>query len=396
MSQLQKRIVVRLQQHKKKFGLEHLVDFGLKQLHKLKQQPLEKQLEYVEMTDKEARDLNRDEKVVQVITAFPTRLIGPLPNESTTNTPLNTWGLEAIQAQHSSMTGKGVKVAILDSGIYSQHQAFQGVQLIQRNFTEEVLHDQSGHGTHCAGTIFGRDVQGTRIGVAPGITQAYIGKVIGFDESGSSDALADALLWAAQQEVHIISMSIGLDFMSRFQVLSESLGTEAAVARTLAEYRDNLYLFENLTQYIQSYGKFKQPPLIVAAAGNESRRNNFTVDVAPPCLGEGIISVGAILKNVQGQYEVAAFSNTQCDVCAPGVDIQSAWTGEPFSLNRQRGTSMAAPHVAGCAALWAEYLMQQNKPVNAKTLATRLHASALSLPHLRFQDIGEGLVQCPA
>ena len=70
----------------------------------------------------------------------------------------------------------------------------------QKNFTGEAPSDQHGHGTHCAGTIFGREVQGRRIGVAPGVGRALIGKVLG-EGGGGSDQLARAMLWACERSI---------------------------------------------------------------------------------------------------------------------------------------------------------------------------------------------------
>ncbi len=100
---------------------------------------------------------------------------------------------------------------MLDTGIDANHPAFAGVQLVQRNFTEEPPQDLHGHGSHCAGTIFGRDVAGTRIGVARNIKRALIGKVLG-EGGGSSATLARAIHWALEEGAHVISMSLGIDF----------------------------------------------------------------------------------------------------------------------------------------------------------------------------------------
>src|SRR5262245_48154406 len=89
----------------------------------------------------------------------PTATREPAVNET-------AWGISAIRADRSRHDGSGVKVAILDSGIDGSHPAFAGVNLNIRDFTGEGNADVIGHGTHCAGTVFGRDVNGMRIGVA--------------------------------------------------------------------------------------------------------------------------------------------------------------------------------------------------------------------------------------
>src|SRR5262249_4677245 len=72
--------------------------------------------------------------------------------------------------------------------------------------------DKQGHGTHCAGTIFGRAVDGKRIGVAPGVTKALIGKVLADDGGGNSDMIFAGIQWAVTEGAQVISMSLGFDF----------------------------------------------------------------------------------------------------------------------------------------------------------------------------------------
>jgi subtilisin family serine protease len=159
---------------------------------------------------------------------------------------------------------------------------------------------QHGHGIHCAGTIFGRDVGGTRIGVAPGVKKALIGKVIG-PGGGSSDSIADAINWAIEDGAHVISMSLGIDFPGFVKALEASgLPTEAAVTRALEGYRANVQLFERLASLGRTRGLFGQTTLIVPAAGNESRRTGtsaYEIAVAPPAVAEGVISVAALAES---------------------------------------------------------------------------------------------------
>jgi subtilisin family serine protease len=117
---------------------------------------------------------------------MPIALIEPVssPGDRTTGPAeaVAAWGIEAVGASTSPFTGKGVTVAVLDTGIDKGHPAFAGVEITGRNFTAgtpDDISDTNSHGTHCAGTIFGRAVAGTRIGVAPGVSRAVIGKVLG-------------------------------------------------------------------------------------------------------------------------------------------------------------------------------------------------------------------------
>ena len=119
-----------------------------------------------------------------------------------TGTPTSngaTWGVKAVGADVSARTGAGIVVAVLDTGIDASHPAFAGVEIIEEDFSGYGNGDVQGHGTHCAGTIFGRDVDGMRIGVAPGVTKALIGKVLGDDGNGGSDMLFRGIQWASSR-----------------------------------------------------------------------------------------------------------------------------------------------------------------------------------------------------
>ncbi len=94
----------------------------------------------------------------------------------------------------------------------------------------------------------------------------------------------------------------------------------------LEGYRQNVTLFERLSGLVTAIGPFGQPALIVAAAGNESGRDQtppFEIACAPPAVSEGLVSVAA-LGQVGATLDVAGFSNTNAIVAAPGVGVTSA------------------------------------------------------------------------
>ncbi|MBV8606982.1 MAG: S8 family serine peptidase [Singulisphaera sp.] len=123
---------------------------------------------------------------------------------------------------------------------------------------------------------------------------------------------------------------------------------------------------------------------------------NCRITLAPPAAADLFLSVAAIGLSEDGKqspYTVAPFSNTGARLCAPGVDIWSAGLGD--GLVMMSGTSMATPHVAGVAALWAEKLMRQGRPFRAAEVVDWIVRSALTLPDLDLDDVGLGLVQAP-
>ena len=354
------------------------------------------ELEEATLTRAESREIAQDPDVKMVAPAVPLRLIQPVDDDDDQTAEVegatNTWGIEAVRAHESEFDGEGITVAVLDTGIDADHPAFSGMSIVQDNFTDDVDEDTHGHGTHCAGTIFGQDVNGTRIGVARGIDKALIAKVLG-DGGGTSAVLVDAILWAIQEGAHVISMSLGIDFPGLVDHLEEQgMDIQAATSLALEGYRANINLFTELSNLID---QMSNRTVLIAASGNESHRPQFEIAAGPPAAGTGVISVGALRKAGEG-FSVARFSNDKVNLAAPGVKVKSArLDGGLKSLN---GTSMATPHVAGVAALWAQKQLDATGIVNDEILTAQLIASGTLDPlneGWEADDVGTGIVQAP-
>ncbi|MEM9673608.1 MAG: S8 family serine peptidase [Bacteroidota bacterium] len=284
-----------------------------------------------------------------------------------------TWGINAVALKKNGFTGKGVNVAILDTGIYQKHPDFANRLIEGKSFIQnEVWNlDGNGHGTHCAGTALGSQSAqgGMRYGVAHE-ANTFIGKVLSDAGSGSTSGIIDAIDWAIEKKCKVISMSLG----SRVGVGEPPSPIFEQVGRRALE----------------------KNCLLIAAAGNDSRRPNTPRPVSSPANAESVMAVAAIDR----QLNVASFSNGginagdggRIDIAAPGVDVFSAFSenAPDGSLYASlHGTSMATPHVAGIAALYCEAFPS----LSAAEIWLRLEKNAKQLPDQLIRDVGRGLAQ---
>lgn len=342
-------------------------------------------------------DLLRDPSVRLIAPEMETRLIEPVSIRP--QAERKAWGLDVIGADVDRFSGDGVVVAVLDTGIDRSHPAFAGMSITEKDFTGSGAGDRHGHGTHCAGTIFGRDVDENRIGVARGVESALIGKVLGDDGRGSSQMIFDACLWAMEQGAKVLSMSLGLDFPGQVKRQTDSgWPADLATSSALESYRANVRMFDTIMQIAQSRQAFDGGCVVVAASGNESRRDlseDHVIGASLPAAATNVVSVGA-LRRVGNKLDIAPFSNAFPQVCAPGVDILSAKAGG--GLVQMSGTSMACPHVAGIAAQWWQFLRERGLMHNSEAVRHKLIAHASMDGFVSAVDpsnYGYGLAMCP-
>jgi subtilisin family serine protease len=354
-------------------------------------------VERVQATPEQLSDLKMDETVRAAAPIMPLRLVEPEESDLEPTGEGSTWGIRAVGADTSPFDGEGITVAVLDTGIDATHPAFGFVAITEKDFTGEGDGDQHGHGTHCAGTIFGADVEGLRIGVAPNIERALVGKVLG-QGGGSTESILDAVSWAVAEGAQVISMSLGIDFPGMVASLeARGVPDRAATSMALAAYRDNVRVFDTIAELASRSGAFGRGAIIVAASGNESHRaatpgreETYVLDASPPATAEGILAVGALSEH-DGAYEIAPFSNANPDLSGPGVDIISAAAGG--GLRALSGTSMATPHVAGVAALWAQKLRQE-QALKVDMLRSALVERSWKTG-LGFAEAGRGMAYAP-
>jgi subtilisin len=279
-----------------------------------------------------------------------------------------TWGLQVTNVAASQCSGRGVRVAVLDTGFDLQHPDFAGRRIVSKSFVAgEEVQDGHGHGTHVIGTACGpkQPNQLPRYGVAYE-AEIFAGKVLSNQGSGADGGILAGINWAITNNCAIISMSLGAPTQpgQSFSRVFEAVARRALAAGTL----------------------------IIVAAGNESRRPGPIAPVGHPANCPSILAVAA----VDQQLQVASFScggvnpqGGQVDIAGPGVAVRSSWI-RPTLYRTIPGTSMATPHVAGIAALHAE----ANPDMRGGALGWLLLQSSRRLDQ-PARDVGVGLVQAP-
>lgn len=273
--------------------------------------------------------LRGERQVEDVVDAPQLRMIKPVARAETTVQPGFTWGLRAlgIDALHAQgLTGKGVIVGHLDTGVDGAHPALAGVvkafaefDLLGNQVAGAVATDSGEHGTHTAGTIAGQRIKRVQFGVAPG---AKLASAMVIEGGNVLARILGGMNWAVGQRARILSMSLGLP------------GAEDA--------------FLAITRILRARGV-----LPAFAVGNEGPGTSRY----PGNYAEAL-SVGAMDE----AGNVADFSSSQRfkrkkdplvpDLVAPGVDVVSCVPNGGFVM--MSGSSMATPHVAGLAALLME------------------------------------------
>ncbi|MGW1805046.1 S8 family peptidase [Streptomyces sp. NPDC002078] len=238
-------------------------------------------------------------------------------------------------AWKAGYTGKGVKVAVLDTGVDTSHPDLKDQVIASRNFSGAAdATDHFGHGTHVASIVAGTGAKsgGKYKGVAPD-AEILNGKVLDDTGSGDDSGILAGMEWAAQQGASVVNLSLG--------------GYDSPGIDPLEAEVNKLSATKGI--------------LFAIAAGNDGPDS-----ISSPGSADAALTVGAVDK----KDKLADFSSTgprlgdyaiKPDVTAPGVDITAAAAkgsvidqevGEkPEGYLTISGTSMATPHVAGAAAI---------------------------------------------
>ncbi|MDF9747250.1 S8 family serine peptidase [Natrinema salsiterrestre] len=304
----------------------------------------------VDTTQVDLEELARIDGVTELHPNYEVELVEPDANDGAANDSQVTYGLEQVNApevwEEFDATGEGVSVAVVDTGLAASHEQFADRDEVRDNWAEfdfdgseieSEPYDRNGHGTHVAGTILGGEADGQRIGVAPDAELIPIGVFPGMPERQSTTlaAIVAGLQEAVEQDADVANFSLGG-------------GGFAAI-------------YVDVIRNAQTAGT-----LVVSSSGNDGPGSEGT-----PANVYDSLAIGATNSDEQvAEFSTGATVNTDADwgpvapndwpesyatpdVSAPGVDVRSSYLGGNDTYAELSGTSMAAPHTSGVAALLA-------------------------------------------
>jgi len=256
-------------------------------------------------------------------------------------TPDSEWAYQNSgirQAQNLGLSGKGVNVCIVDTGVNLNHPDLNHLSILYKDFVSDSIqpidYAEDGHGTLIVGLLA---ANGTLRGAAPNVN-LMVASALGPDEMGSDSAVADSILWCKSNKADIISLSLG-------------------GAQDIDDPLDNLAV--DAVEEVLSVGVY-----VVAAVGNDGGVNDDG-RVSVPANVPGVIAVGALDSdgilwdkssrgdNLAGPGDSERISpNQKPEITAPGVNVISTWTDGKYSSST--GTSDSTVFVTGALALLLE------------------------------------------
>ena len=321
----------------------------------------------------------------------------------------NIYMVNADKVWAMGYTGKGVLVAVIDSGVNYNHEDLKdhlwdgGAQYPNHGYNtvndNDDTMDRYGHGTHCAGTICGDGTAGILTGMAPDATLMCV-KALDDYGSGSTSSINSAMEFAIEHHADILSMSLGIlapsaanKIMLRNTCVNAlELGVVASVAAG--------NFGTNMTPQMQV------PNNILAPASCPPPWLHPDQQVNPGGLS-CVVAVGAVdyFENMysNGSKGPVTWTDTQFndypyggdkiglirpDVCAPGVGVKSLDYSDTQGYNLKSGTSMAAPCVAGVMAL----MLEKNANLSPADICMTLETTAKKLTETKDNFFGTGLI----
>jgi PGF-pre-PGF domain-containing protein/PGF-CTERM protein len=279
--------------------------------------------------------------------------------------------------QQFDVTGQGVRVAVLDTGIDDTHPDIDDAVVAEKDFTGDGLEDDpDGHGTHVAGIIAGDGTasDGDYVGYAPDAS-VLNGRVLGSDGRGSLSDVIAGIEWAVEEDADVISMSLG----------AEVYGPSDPLTRAVENATD-----DGVT--------------VIVSAGNSGEFGAGTI--SSPGIAASAITVGATddadrLTDFSSRGPTPYAERVKPDLVAPGAGINSTCSldrgydcmGSETPYVSLSGTSMSAPTVSGVAALLEEQEdddADADRDLSPSETKARLVTSTDRLPGYTVYQTGSG------
>jgi subtilisin family serine protease len=288
--------------------------------------------------------------------------------------PLRTkqWGLHKVEAPSAWATGrgKGVVIAIVDSGVDLRHEDLKGRLVAGHDFVDDdgTPQDREGHGTHVAGIAAAAAGNGRGVaGVAPGARIMPV-RVLDEDGSGSAADVAVGIKWAVDHGADVINLSLG-------DVGEPLFGPAFSSALDYAWSRGVIPVVSAGNEYLLSSGYADEPAIVVGATNRNDGKPEYSSGVG------------------QAKWGMAAPGGAGSPLAPAEDDIVSThWrAGSPNAYAYLAGTSMAAPHVSGAAAVL------RGLGLTAQQTVTRLLETARDVgPAGRDSTFGRGRLDLAA
>jgi serine protease AprX len=310
-------------------------------------------------------------------------------------------GHKAFLQRFGSLTGAGIKVALLDSGVDLLHPYLKVAGSMSTCGEPDSI--PGAHGTHCAGCLASRDPDFP--GIAPGV-ELYSIKVLDHQGNGTPTSISLGFDKAAELDVDILSISLGFNQLPKHASGGHGWACEKGLCQLCTAAENVIDL-----------GK-----IVIAAAGNmHIEADEFraldplqtVTEITCPGHAENAITIGALTKRDSAPAKFssrgpARYGSLKPDLSAPGVNVTScapvprSWQGTPVSdpirdqlLRRESGTSIATPMVAGTVALMLERARSRGSSLDqaqVKKLLADAFCQRLDYPE---REVGRGALRLP-